>query len=160
MEHRQQSNTERYRYNRPILTTTRRNKQWNIGIVNVLIISFIFHDAYYWINIKTSLISRFMGQHGAHLGPTGPRWAPYWPHEPCYLWHDAYRLLRGFQIVKKSYRPPSWLLYSRRVWYARQVVFYFCLCQSKCRYRKHNSTIGYLVQNNILCLQCMYYKVE
>ena len=26
------------------------------------------------------------GQHGAHLGPTGPRWAPCWPHELCYLW--------------------------------------------------------------------------
>ena len=29
------------------------------------------------------------GQHGAHLGPTGPRWAPCWPHESCYqgmLW--------------------------------------------------------------------------
>ena len=25
------------------------------------------------------------GQHGAHLGPTGPRWAPSWPHELCYL---------------------------------------------------------------------------
>ena len=25
------------------------------------------------------------GQHGAHLGPTGPRWDPCWPHEPCYL---------------------------------------------------------------------------
>ena len=25
------------------------------------------------------------GQHGAHLGPTGPMWAPYWPHELCYL---------------------------------------------------------------------------
>ena len=25
------------------------------------------------------------GQHGAHLGSTGPRWAQYWPHEPCYL---------------------------------------------------------------------------
>ena len=25
------------------------------------------------------------GQHGAHLGPTGTRWAPCWPHEPCYL---------------------------------------------------------------------------
>ena len=25
------------------------------------------------------------GQHGAHLGPVGPRWAPCWPHEPCYL---------------------------------------------------------------------------
>ena len=21
---------------------------------------------------------------GAHLGPVGPRWAPCWPHEPCY----------------------------------------------------------------------------
>ena len=25
------------------------------------------------------------GQLGAHPGPTGPRWAPCWPHEPCYL---------------------------------------------------------------------------
>ena len=24
------------------------------------------------------------GHHGAHLGPAGPRWAPCWPHEPCY----------------------------------------------------------------------------
>ena len=23
------------------------------------------------------------GQHGAHLGPVGPRWAPCWSHEPC-----------------------------------------------------------------------------
>ena len=23
--------------------------------------------------------------HGAHLGPTGPRWAPCWPHDACYL---------------------------------------------------------------------------
>ena len=23
--------------------------------------------------------------HGAHLGPTGPRWAPCWRHESCYL---------------------------------------------------------------------------
>ena len=25
------------------------------------------------------------GQHGAHLWSTGPRWAPSWPHELCYL---------------------------------------------------------------------------
>ena len=25
------------------------------------------------------------GQHGAHLGPTGPRWASCWPHELFYL---------------------------------------------------------------------------
>ena len=24
------------------------------------------------------------GQHGARLGLVGPRWAPWWPHEPCY----------------------------------------------------------------------------
>ena len=23
--------------------------------------------------------------YGAYMGPTGPRWAPCWPHEPCYL---------------------------------------------------------------------------
>ena len=32
-----------------------------------------------------SLIARFMGQHWAHLGPTGLRWAPCWSHELCYL---------------------------------------------------------------------------
>ena len=24
------------------------------------------------------------GQHGAHLGPVGPRWVTRWPHELCY----------------------------------------------------------------------------
>ena len=32
------------------------------------------------------------GQHGAHLEPTGPRWAPCWPHELCYL---GCHLLKG-----------------------------------------------------------------
>ena len=37
---------------------------------------------------QLSLIARFMGPTWAHLGPTGPRWAPCWPHELCYLgWH-------------------------------------------------------------------------
>ena len=31
---------------------------------------------------NSSLIARFMGQHGAHLGATGPKWAPCWRHEP------------------------------------------------------------------------------
>ena len=33
----------------------------------------------------SALIPSSWGQHGAHLGPTGPRWAPCWPHELCYL---------------------------------------------------------------------------
>ena len=32
-----------------------------------------------------SLITRFMGPTWGHLGPTGPRWAPCWPCELCYL---------------------------------------------------------------------------
>ena len=29
-------------------------------------------------------IANSWGQHGAHLGPVGPKWAPCWPHEPSY----------------------------------------------------------------------------
>ena len=36
------------------------------------------------VSWKLPQIARFMGQHGAHLGPVGPRWALCWPHEPCY----------------------------------------------------------------------------
>ena len=39
-----------------------------------------------WIQSK---IAKFMGQHGAHLGPVGPRWALCWPHEPCYQGYYA-----------------------------------------------------------------------
>ena len=34
---------------------------------------------------ESTLIARFMVKYGAHLGLTGPRWAPCWPHESCYL---------------------------------------------------------------------------
>ena len=34
---------------------------------------------------KTTHIAKFMEPNGAHRGPVGPRWAPCWPHEPCYL---------------------------------------------------------------------------
>ena len=35
--------------------------------------------------LTTALIARFTGPAWGHLGTTGPRWAPCWPHEPCYL---------------------------------------------------------------------------
>ena len=35
--------------------------------------------------IKISWWQGSWGQHEALRGPTGPRWAPCWPHEPCYL---------------------------------------------------------------------------
>ena len=42
-----------------------------------------YHDAVVGV-VRWSQIARLMGQHGAHLGPVGPRWAPCRPHEPCY----------------------------------------------------------------------------
>ena len=65
------------------------------------------HDAYKWTDRQTKWIQyppptppnslglvywrprwqSSWGQHGAHLGPVGPRWAPCRPHEPCYQGH-------------------------------------------------------------------------
>ena len=45
---------------------------------------------------------RSWGQHGAHLGPTGPRWAPCWPHEPCYLGNLEDVLFLSFILLTSS----------------------------------------------------------
>ena len=37
----------------------------------------------------TSLIAKFMGPTWGPFGATGPRWAPCWPHELCYLGYSA-----------------------------------------------------------------------
>ena len=42
----------------------------------------------FWFKFHWSSLPRIYPDskvHGAHLGPTGPRWAPCWPHELCYL---------------------------------------------------------------------------
>ena len=52
--------------------------------------------------VSISLIARFMGQYGAHLGPTGPRWARCWPHEPCYLGNCFNNLMRSHCTIKRQ----------------------------------------------------------
>ena len=52
-------------------------------------------------------IAKFMGQHGAHLGPVSPRWAPCCPHEPCY--RGSYSCKEAV-LVKKSPTHPWNLL--------------------------------------------------
>ena len=42
-----------------------------------------------------SLLARFLGQHGALLGPIGPRWAPCWLHELCYLGYYNIQMFSG-----------------------------------------------------------------
>ena len=53
---------------------------------------FLLQNAFENVICKITTISQWSwGQHGAHLGPVGPRWAPCKPHEPCY---------QGLQCVK------------------------------------------------------------
>ena len=39
------------------------------------------------------------GQHGAHLGPTGPRWAPCWPYKPCYICRQVSTKARCLSMI-------------------------------------------------------------
>ena len=67
----------------------------------------------YWHNhcseiIVSPWLQGSWGQHGAHLGPIGPKWAPCWPHEPWYLgcymqWNinqNAYIVIKKRDILK------------------------------------------------------------
>ena len=61
------------------------------------------------------------GQHGAHLGPGGPRWAQRWPHESCYQgrWTTS-KSKHGWSIT--SHRKP-WEINIRECPYLRQAIF-------------------------------------
>ena len=51
------------------------------------------------------------GQHGAHLGPKGPRWTPCWPHELCYLGSLIIDSRNGFPLVDGKPLPKTLLTY-------------------------------------------------
>ena len=55
-------------------------------------------------------------QHGAHLGPVGPKWAPCWPHEACYQEYYESHFMRVKHIriyhrkVHVAHMGPTWFL--------------------------------------------------
>ena len=53
------------------------------------------------------------GQHGAHLGPTGPRWAPCWPHELRAVRNDFFIVL---QIPWKFYSAFTYVTVMWSLW--------------------------------------------
>ena len=62
------------------------------------------------------------GQHGAHLGPTGPSWAPCWPHELCYLGQHTW--LRKGEVILASWSQLFHSLYSLHIcWFRQPRVF-------------------------------------
>ena len=78
----------------------------------------IWKDINYWTHpgrvtciyvSKIALITRFMGPTWAHLGLTGPRWAPCWPHELCYLGcHSGFRKRRFACSAPDRYLSQCW----------------------------------------------------
>ena len=64
-----------------------------------------------WHPRKQSL----QGQHGAHLGPLSPRWAPCWPHESCYQGYFRFckefsmQRVESYLLLIKYLAKPWWL---------------------------------------------------
>ena len=73
-------------------------QKWRNSSVNTHYNSFVLSDWYQLYQLYNgdsaggAPIARFMGPTWDHLGPTGPRWAPCWPHELCYLGVYAVKL--------------------------------------------------------------------
>ena len=83
-----------------------------------------------WFSLNQQMIDKAIpdskvhgGQHGAHLGPVGPRWAPCWPHEPCYQrCHNRTVKLYYLGHMNPSYRMMLWGLYSPLPDYDHQII--------------------------------------
>ena len=96
---------------------------------------------------NTSLIARFMGPTwGQHLGLTGPRWAPCWPHEPCYL---------GFLLV--TYNQVSYgvklSIYFLFYWMIKHILFFnktpCTMCLDKTSLLVNFNKVFYGMKSNI-----------
>ena len=74
---------------------------------------------------KIPRIARFMGPTWAHLGPTGPRWAPCWPHEPCYLGYVTNALLR--EIISPKDVSFWGMIIWKRLWWDNIVMTMVCM---------------------------------
>ena len=124
-------------------------------------------------NILCSLIPKFMSQHGAHLGPTGPRWVPCWPHELCYLglfvsllshfWHSffthtfTYQPIIGlFKLMIYGGRSFTFCIFDTSYGVLSKLLVFSCrVCWTKLkpRYPMQDNNIrchiGYLININL-----------
>ena len=56
---------------------------WYIGYINSFLPGRSVGATHGWSTASKPGEQSSWGQHVAHLGSLGPRWAPCWPHEPC-----------------------------------------------------------------------------
>ena len=67
------------------------------------------------------------GQHGDHLGPIGPGWAPCWPHVTCSLGHSAHLSMPKYLTMFSNNSGMNavnlpWWLFSNCVYLWRNIV--------------------------------------
>ena len=79
--------------------------------------------------------------HGAHLGPSGPRWAPYWPHEPCYLGMMPYHQQAVMAFILGHYHEKIWRY---------QSVNEGCISEITLRFHR-SQWVNMVYKNMILC---------
>ena len=63
----------------------RTRSTWKLCVMNLCQKPACFRHGRWSNCFEASLIARFMGPTWGPSGPTGPRWAPCWPHELSYL---------------------------------------------------------------------------
>ena len=71
---------------------------------------------------------------GAHLGPTGPRWAPCWPHDPCYL-GDIMSDRIAYSGIILIGRSTNWMSKLKEI---RKGLFVFCFNDGTCLLKTPN----------------------
>ena len=79
------------------------------------------------------------GQHGAYLGPVGPRWVPCWPHEPSYrgLYNPLQFLISLHVIWKKWFN-----IINQMKWYVYGSYFAHSMMNTSLIYRLRILWIG------------------
>ena len=74
-----------------------------------------------------------MGQHGAHLGATGPRWAPCWPHELCYLGLYYYEHMEDEEYWGRKAITNTFTVFQLTMWTSCEILIklgHYHLCAS------------------------------
>ena len=80
------------------------------------------------------------GQHGVHLGPIGPRWAPRWPNEPSYQRYLTWVInLQWWSTVEGLFSINRYIINATH--FARSVFSSCCFTTSKLLVWVYNTSL-------------------
>ena len=108
---------------------------------------YIFYKVFKEIFHQANFINPDCKVHGANMGPVGPRWAPCWPHEPCY---QGTYVSDWMHVIHQHKHISSWklqliheitlrmLLFSNRSFFSSMIV---CIPMKGCHALNHVTII-------------------